>query len=156
MSQICSAVYLITAPRVLIFSIVLVAEYSFCVKSIATYAPHFLYNNSVLAIVLLLSSAFHKKLVKTNIFDTHTKASYSNRIHTYIHSFCCSVSGPTQSEDGIVLLNKKAQYRLHKSCFKLGLIQIYIAKVRTRYDFSSDLFHKFLSVSFLQKIWSVL
>jgi hypothetical protein len=118
--------------------------------------PFFLYNNSVLAIVLLLSSAFHKKLVKTNIFDTHTKASYSNRIHTYIHSFCCSVSGPTQSEDGIVLLNKKAQYRLHKSCFKLGLIQIYIAKVRTRYDFSSDLFHKFLSVSFLQKIWSVL
>ena len=41
------------APRILIFSIVLGAEYSFYLKSIATYAPAFLrYNNSVLAIVL--------------------------------------------------------------------------------------------------------
>ena len=30
-----------TAPKILIFSIVLGAEYSFYVKSIATYAPHF-------------------------------------------------------------------------------------------------------------------
>ena len=40
------------APRILVFSIVLRAEYSFYVKSIATYAPQFFgYNNSVLAIV---------------------------------------------------------------------------------------------------------
>ena len=39
-----------TAPRILIFSIVLGAEYSFYLKSIATYAPAFLgYTNSVLA-----------------------------------------------------------------------------------------------------------
>ena len=39
------------ATRILIFSIVLGAKYSFDVKSIATYSPQFLgYNNSVLAI----------------------------------------------------------------------------------------------------------
>ena len=44
-----------TAPRILIFSIVLGAECSFYVKSIATYAPQFLgYNNSFLAIVRAL------------------------------------------------------------------------------------------------------
>ena len=38
------------APRILIFSIAMGANYSFYVKSIATYAPAFLgYNNSVLA-----------------------------------------------------------------------------------------------------------
>ena len=38
------------APRILIFSIAMGADYSFYVKSIATYAPVFLeYNNSVLA-----------------------------------------------------------------------------------------------------------
>jgi hypothetical protein len=43
------------APRILIFSIAMGADYSFYVKSIATYAPTFLgYNNSVLAIVGLL------------------------------------------------------------------------------------------------------
>ena len=42
------------APRIFIFSIVLGAEYSFYVKSNATYAPTFLgYNNSVLAIVCM-------------------------------------------------------------------------------------------------------
>ena len=41
-----------TAPRIFFFSIVLGAEYSFYVKSIATYAPTFLgHNSSVLAIV---------------------------------------------------------------------------------------------------------
>ena len=42
-----------TAPTILIFfSIALLADYSFYVKSIVTYAPTFLrYNNSVLAIV---------------------------------------------------------------------------------------------------------
>ena len=41
-----------TAPTVLIISVVLGAEYSFYMKSIATYAPQFFgYNNSVLAIV---------------------------------------------------------------------------------------------------------
>ena len=39
-----------TAPRILIFSIVLGAEYSSYLKSIVTYAPAFLgYNNLVLA-----------------------------------------------------------------------------------------------------------
>ena len=39
-----------TAPRILIFSIAMGADYSFYVKSIATYAPAFLrHNNSVLA-----------------------------------------------------------------------------------------------------------
>ena len=39
-----------TAPRILIFSIAMGADYTFYVKSIATYAPAFLaYNNSVLA-----------------------------------------------------------------------------------------------------------
>ena len=38
------------APRILIFSIAMVANYSFYVKSIATYAPAFFwYNNSILA-----------------------------------------------------------------------------------------------------------
>ena len=38
------------ASRIFLFSIVLGAEYSFYLKSIATYAPEFLvYNNSVLA-----------------------------------------------------------------------------------------------------------
>ena len=40
------------APRILIFSIAMGADYSFYVKSIATYASTFFeYNNSVLAIV---------------------------------------------------------------------------------------------------------
>ena len=40
------------APRIFLFSIVLGDEYSFYVKSIATYAPTFLgYNNLVLAMV---------------------------------------------------------------------------------------------------------
>ena len=43
------------APRILIFSIVLGAECSFYVKSIATYGPRFLgHNNSFLAIVRAL------------------------------------------------------------------------------------------------------
>ena len=42
-----------TAPRILIFSIAMGADYSFYVKSIATYAPAFLrHNNSVLARVI--------------------------------------------------------------------------------------------------------
>ena len=42
-----------TAPTILIISVVLGAEYSFYMKSIATYAPQFFgYNNSVLAIVI--------------------------------------------------------------------------------------------------------
>ena len=56
--QIGSAVQLVApksrpakkAPRILIFSIVLGAEYLFYLKSIATYAPEFLgHNNSFLA-----------------------------------------------------------------------------------------------------------
>ena len=40
------------APRILIFSIAMGADYSSHAKSIATYTPAFLrYNNSVLAIV---------------------------------------------------------------------------------------------------------
>ena len=47
------------APRILIFSIAMGADYSFYVKSIATYAPAFLgYNNSVLARVLSLPMDF--------------------------------------------------------------------------------------------------
>ena len=43
------------APRILIFSIAMGADFSFYVKSIATYAPAFLvYNNSVLARVVWL------------------------------------------------------------------------------------------------------
>ena len=39
-----------TAPKIFIFSIAMGADFSFYVKSIATYAPAFLvYNNSVLA-----------------------------------------------------------------------------------------------------------
>ena len=50
--QCCVAGSYKTATRIFIFSIVLGAEYSFYVKSIATYAPTFLgCNNSVLAIV---------------------------------------------------------------------------------------------------------
>ena len=50
--QCCLAGSSKTAPRILIFSIVLGAECSFYVKSIVTYAPQFFgYNNSVLAIV---------------------------------------------------------------------------------------------------------
>ena len=53
-----------TVPRIFIFSIVLGAEYSFYVKSIATYAPTFLgYNNSVLAIVINMSLASCKSLM---------------------------------------------------------------------------------------------
>ena len=56
MDWIGSAVYLAgsskTAPRILIFSIAMGADFSFYVKSIATYASAFLmYNNSVLASV---------------------------------------------------------------------------------------------------------
>ena len=52
--QCCLAGSSKTAPRIFIFSIVMGAEYSFYLKSIATYAPAFLgYNNSVLARVLL-------------------------------------------------------------------------------------------------------
>ena len=48
--QSCLAGSSKTAPRILIFSIVMGADYSFYVKSIATYAPAFLrHNNSVLA-----------------------------------------------------------------------------------------------------------
>ena len=40
------------APRILIFSIAVVADYLFYVKSIATYAPTFFgYNHSIIAIV---------------------------------------------------------------------------------------------------------
>ena len=57
MGQIGSAVYVAgsskTAPRFLIFSIVLGAEYSFYVKSIATYAPQkSWHNNSLLGSVI--------------------------------------------------------------------------------------------------------
>ena len=45
--QCCLAGSSKTAPRILVFLIVLGAEYSFYLKSIATYAPAFLgYNNS--------------------------------------------------------------------------------------------------------------
>ena len=48
--QCCLAGSSKTAPRIFIFSIVLGAEYSFYLKSFATYAPAFLgYNNSALA-----------------------------------------------------------------------------------------------------------
>ena len=48
--QCCLAGSSKTAPRIFMFSIVLGAEYSFYLKSIATYAPAFLgYNNSALA-----------------------------------------------------------------------------------------------------------
>ena len=51
--QCCLAGSYKTAPRILIFSIAMGADYSFYVKSIATYAPAFLgHNNSVLARVL--------------------------------------------------------------------------------------------------------
>jgi hypothetical protein len=51
--QCCLAGSSKTASRIFIFSIILGAEYSFYMKSIATYAPTFLeYNNSVLDIVL--------------------------------------------------------------------------------------------------------
>ena len=56
--QCCLAGSSKTAPRILIFSIVLGAKYSFYLKSIATYAPAFLgYNNSALARVLPLAVA---------------------------------------------------------------------------------------------------
>ena len=46
------------APRILIFSRVLGAEYLFYLESIATYAPAFLgYNNSVLARVFTIQVA---------------------------------------------------------------------------------------------------
>ena len=45
------------APRILIFLFAMDADYSFYVKSIATYAPAFLrHNNSVLARVVSLIS----------------------------------------------------------------------------------------------------
>ena len=48
--QCCLAGSSKTAPRILIFPIAMDADYSFCVKSIATYVPAFLRsNNSVLA-----------------------------------------------------------------------------------------------------------
>ena len=48
--QCCLAGSSKTAPRILIYSIAMGADYSFYVKFIATYAPAFLaYNNSVLA-----------------------------------------------------------------------------------------------------------
>ena len=48
--QCCLAGSSKTAPRILIFSIAMDADYLFYVISIATYAPPFLrYNNSVLA-----------------------------------------------------------------------------------------------------------
>ena len=51
--QCCLARSSIMAPRSLIFSIAMVAYYSFYVKPIATRAPTFLRsNNSVLAIVM--------------------------------------------------------------------------------------------------------
>ena len=43
--QCCLAGSSKTAPRILIFSIVLGAEYSFYVKSIVTYAPQFKWHN---------------------------------------------------------------------------------------------------------------
>ena len=61
-----------TAPRIFIFSIVLGAEYSSYLKSIATYAPAFLgYNNSVLARVTYISTLqeFHGILFTINAFD---------------------------------------------------------------------------------------
>ena len=51
--QCCLAGSSKMAPRILIFSIAMGADYSFYVKSTATYAPAFLrYNNSVLARVV--------------------------------------------------------------------------------------------------------
>ena len=51
--QCCLAGSSKMAPRIFIFSIFLRDEYSFYVKSLATYAPTFLgYNNSALAIVV--------------------------------------------------------------------------------------------------------
>ena len=48
--QCCLAGSSKTAPRILVFSIAMDADYSFYVKFIATYASAFLrYNNSVLA-----------------------------------------------------------------------------------------------------------
>ena len=50
--QCCLAGSSKIAPKIFIFSTAMGAEYSFYVKSIATYAPMFLgYNDSVLAIV---------------------------------------------------------------------------------------------------------
>ena len=54
--QCCVAGRSKMAPKFLIFLIVLGAEYSFYVKSIANYHPQFFgYNNSVLAIVLSMT-----------------------------------------------------------------------------------------------------
>ena len=55
--QCCLAGSSKTAPRILIFSIAMGADYSFYVKSIATYAPAFFgYNNSILARVIRTSN----------------------------------------------------------------------------------------------------
>ena len=58
------------APRILIFSIAMGADYSFYVKSIATFAPAFFgYNNSVLARVNKLVA-----LGTTNLPTTYSLA----------------------------------------------------------------------------------
>ena len=64
MGWIGSAFYLAgsskMAPRILIFSIAMGADYSFYVKSIATYAPAFLgYNDSVLVRVVKWGWGLH-------------------------------------------------------------------------------------------------
>ena len=59
------------APRILIFSIVLGAEYSFYLKSIATYAPAFLgYNNSALARVRALGAMRAPKIIKASEMES--------------------------------------------------------------------------------------
>ena len=56
------------APRILIFSIVLGAEYSFYLKFIATYAPAFLgYNDSALARVALRHQVLTRLQTRNNV-----------------------------------------------------------------------------------------
>ena len=61
-----------TAPRIMIFSIAMGANYSFYMTSIAAYAPAFLrFNNSVLARVLGIIPIYRKK---ASVFrDSYTK-----------------------------------------------------------------------------------
>ena len=50
----------------------MVADYAFCVKSIATYAPAFLgYNNSVLAVVVLMLKTESTQAYKK--YDMHIR-----------------------------------------------------------------------------------
>ena len=74
--QFCLAGGAKTAPRILILSIAMGADYSFYVKSIATYAPAFLrYNNSVLARV------FQPIILRPTVFGTQTYK------HMYMYDF---------------------------------------------------------------------